>query len=356
MNPVDRDREQKRLDALADLKLLDTLPERAYDDIVQLAAYICRTPIALMTLVDSRRQWFKARHGLLQRETSRELSFCAHAIASPDQLLIVSDARADPRFAANPLVLGDPHIRFYAGAPITLATGDAIGALCVIDTVRRELDQHQRHLLSSLGRQIVQHVELRATIMRIENHVLDQHAEVRELTTSLHESNSALAAAKRDSMTDPVTGLHNRHGLQAILTTAVATAVADNLPLSVLMIDVDFFKTHNDTLGHQAGDELLHLIASVMRQSARPEDVLARYGGDEFVIVLQNTRPAAAHILADRFRRAVRSASLGSSIVTISIGLAYLTPEVADPDELLASADRALYFAKRSGRDQIACA
>jgi GAF domain-containing protein len=152
--------EEARLAALQRYEILDTDPEQALDEIVQLAATICGTPIALISLVDSSRQWFKARVGLTVMETPRDFSFCAYAIQS-DDLFVISDALLDPRFARNPLVLGDPHIRFYAGAPLTTPEGLKLGTLCVIDSRPRELDRIQRDALRALARQAMVQLELR---------------------------------------------------------------------------------------------------------------------------------------------------------------------------------------------------
>jgi diguanylate cyclase len=153
--------EAGRLVALAELRVLDTLPEQVYDDLVLLAAQICGAPIALVSLVDDRRQWFKARLGLAASETRRELAFCAHAITAREPLFVVADAAQDPRFSANALVTGDPHIRFYAGAPIVMADGHAMGTVCVIDTVPRELTPTQLGALQALARQAAALLELR---------------------------------------------------------------------------------------------------------------------------------------------------------------------------------------------------
>jgi GAF domain-containing protein len=152
--------EPERLEALWRYGVLDTAPEEAFDELVQLAARICGTPIALISLVDASRQWFKARVGLEAQETPRDASFCAHALHDT-KLFIVHDARADPRFASNPLVVGEPNIRFYAGAPIASPEGLNLGTLCVIDRQPRVLDVEQREALRVLSRQVVGQFELR---------------------------------------------------------------------------------------------------------------------------------------------------------------------------------------------------
>ncbi|MFN0164702.1 MAG: sensor histidine kinase [Burkholderiales bacterium] len=144
--------EAERLEALARFSVLDTAPESVYDDIAKLAASICGTPIALISLVDRGRQWFKARHGLDATETPREMAFCAHSILEPAQPLVVEDAACDPRFADNPLVQGGPNIRFYAGVPIVTEDGFALGTVCAIDRVPRHLDRGQLDALASLSR------------------------------------------------------------------------------------------------------------------------------------------------------------------------------------------------------------
>ncbi|WP_418317115.1 adenylate/guanylate cyclase domain-containing protein [Piscinibacter sakaiensis] len=152
--------EQERLDELHRFEILDTLAESEYDDLVFLASKICGTPIALVSLVDENRQYFKARVGLAASETPRDVAFCAHAILKPE-LMVVNDAAADERFADNPLVKSDPNIRFYAGTPLITPAGHAMGTLCVIDRVPRTLDDGQREALRALGRQVEALLSLR---------------------------------------------------------------------------------------------------------------------------------------------------------------------------------------------------
>lgn len=153
--------EAARLAALRAQQVLDSLPEQMFDDIVRVASNVCGTPIALISLVDEDRQWFKAKVGLQANETPRDQAFCAHAILQPDQPFVVPDATQDPRFAQNPLVTGSPDIRMYAGAPIVSHSGHALGTVCVIDQTPRELTAEQIDSLQALSRQVSHLLELR---------------------------------------------------------------------------------------------------------------------------------------------------------------------------------------------------
>lgn len=155
--------EAQRLEALRRYEILDTPPERALDDITGLAAHVCEAPSALITFVDADRQWFKSRHGWTDLESSREISFCAHAIVAVDGgELVVPDASQDPRFQDNPYVTADPPlVRFYAGVPLVTPDGHALGTLCVIDHKPRVLAAAQMNALRALRRTVVDHLELR---------------------------------------------------------------------------------------------------------------------------------------------------------------------------------------------------
>ena len=161
--------EKERLSALRAYDAMDSDPSQDFDELVQLASHICETPIALITLVDESRQWFKARVGLAAPETPRQQAFCAHAILD-DETLIVPDAMDDRRFSDNPLVLGDPNIRFYAGSPLRTPDGHGLGTLCVIDTtprVDRPLRPEQVQALEALSRQVVRMLEYRKVTSRL---------------------------------------------------------------------------------------------------------------------------------------------------------------------------------------------
>lgn len=160
--------ETTRLQALGQQKILDTLTEEVYNDITKIASEICGTPIALLTLVDEKRQWFKSKQGLGVDETPREYSFCAHAILNPNEVFIVEDARYDERFFDNPLTTGEPHVVFYAGVPVKGPDGHALGSLCVIDRRPRELPDHKIEALKALAKLVNTHFELRINKMELE--------------------------------------------------------------------------------------------------------------------------------------------------------------------------------------------
>ena len=171
--------EAARVAVLDRYAILDTEPEQAFDDLVNLASYICKTPIALLSLVDDRRQWFKSKIGVQLEETAKEVSFCAHAIQQED-LFIIPDTLKDPRFRENPLVLGEPHIRFYTGAPLINEDGFALGTLCVIDRQPRELDSEQKEALWALSRLALGQMELRQNLRLLKEALTDRSREEHE--------------------------------------------------------------------------------------------------------------------------------------------------------------------------------
>jgi GAF domain-containing protein len=173
-----------RVAALEKYAILDTDPEQTFDDLTLLASFICKTPIALISLVDEKRQWFKSRVGITDSETSRDIAFCSRAIQQSD-LFIVPDALEDDRFRNNPLVMSEPHIRFYAGAPLINEDGYALGTLCVVDRLPRKLEPEQKDALKALSRLVLAQLELRRNLILLKEALTDrtreEHQRQREL-------------------------------------------------------------------------------------------------------------------------------------------------------------------------------
>lgn len=345
--------EGERLSELDSFSILDTLPEQAYDDITYLASQICDTPIALVSFVDADRQWFKSRVGLGMAETPRDEAFCAHAIVDPDEVLVVPDATADPRFVDNPLVAGDPDIRFYAGAPLVTSTGNALGTICVIDRVPRELTPDQRAALEALSRQVMAQLELRrerAQAERVASERTRYAALLEEYQRILERDIEEMSEL---SITDPLTGLKNRRAFLDRLQEELARCARYGEPLAVALVDVDHFKRVNDAFGHTVGDAVLSQVADVLRHSVRTTDLVARFGGEEFVVLLPSTDTEGAHVLAERLRQAIEAEPWDGATVTVSVGVAVTTAGTEHPDEFVAAADVAMYAAKQAGRNRV---
>ena len=202
--------EAQRLETLRGYDVLDTLPEQAFDDLTLLAAQICQVPIAVVSLVDENRQWFKSIIGLDAKETPRDVAFCAHSILNPEELLEVRDAQLDPRFADNPLVTAAPYIRFYAGAPLVAPDGVALGTLCVIDCVPRELSTEQKTALRALSRTVIAQLELRTAHRRAKEQVEERTADLQreiEMRRESEEQTRQLLTEKETILNNALVGI-----------------------------------------------------------------------------------------------------------------------------------------------------
>ncbi len=322
---------------MRELRILDTEAESAYDDITLLASYVCGTPISVMSLVDENRQWFKSKVGLNASETPRDQAFCAYAILNPDETLVIPDASTDERFRHNPLVTGDPNIRFYAGVPLRTESGHALGTLCVIDRVPRQLGDAEVLALRALGRQVIRQLELRRALDQLDKY----RAELEALNRDL----------ERRSLTDALTGLWNRAAFERRLGEEIARVRRSAEPIGLLFIDADAFKEYNDTHGHPAGDDALVRISSLIRANKRENDFECRYGGEEFAVLLPSTDKDGCVKTAERIRKAIESAEWPLRKVTVSIGVSSLDGKTADGERLVSVADVCLYKAKHQGRN-----
>ncbi len=315
--------DDQRVAALRSYALLDTQAEAAFDRLVTLAAHLTGCPIALVSLVDADRQWFKARVGLGAAATPRDHSFCAHAITDPARPLIVPDASRDARFADNPLVTGEPGIRFYAGVPLVNPEGHALGTLCVIDRMPREMEPAQLDALVTLAGAVATTIELRR----------------------------AMREAGRMARTDALTGLANRPALLDALEAAMRGLSAVGEPFALLHLDLDGLRRVNDLQGQLAGDAALRQVAAVLTAELPSSSIAARPGGDEFAALLPGGKDA--HALAERLRLAIK-ARMDAERWPVSASIGAVTFHAAPEDltEALSAADEVLARAKAAGRNR----
>ncbi|PRY66531.1 PAS domain S-box-containing protein/diguanylate cyclase (GGDEF)-like protein [Vreelandella songnenensis] len=456
--------EKARLAALYELALLDTPNEPVFDRITRLATKLLSVPVATVSLMDAKRQWFKARLGLSMREVPRDIAFCAYPVmeAAP---LIVEDACKDSRFAQNPLVTESQGIRFYAGIPLKNSQGLVLGTLCVTDTRPRELSEMDFKALLDLADIVTDEIKLRERVVREQkekeasqralsklhhsleaqieqrthelrlvietaydgyasidahNRVLDWNlaaatmfgwtrdealgqpistlmlpdgvpsdAEKAPVTTQATRRDGGLLPVEvrckslafhdrqwrslfihdiserqqlerlRDQQAreDVLTKLANRRALDERLPEAMARARRLKKPLAVLFLDLDGFKRVNDNYGHGVGDELLREVAKRLTASARETDFVARWAGDEFVLILEGVEPEAITPLAQKIiRRVEQPLTMGEATLAIStsIGVAMYLPDAPETaQQLVKRADVAMYEAKRAGKAQV---
>ncbi|MGH8046625.1 MAG: diguanylate cyclase [Chthoniobacterales bacterium] len=331
--------EAERQKSLENLNLLETAIEERFERVTRLASRLIGVPIATITLIDGGRQWFKSVQGLHSTETSRDISFCGHTILG-DEPFVVEDATQDDRFHDNPLVTGDPSIRFYAGMPVRSPDGHNIGALCVIDREPRTITDSQMEDLKDLAAMV--EVEIKS----------------RQLAVAQMRMNEELAAAKKAVLVDPLTRLWNRAGGEEFLARQHQVAVQRGEKFCIAMADIDHFKKINDTYGHAVGDDVLREVAKRILRSIRDEDFACRMGGEEFLLVVADPLANDALAVAQKVRETIRGNPVESEdhsiAVTISMGLAYFDPAgLVTPQEVIRLADESLYRAKETGRDRI---
>ncbi|WP_295924689.1 sensor domain-containing diguanylate cyclase [uncultured Xanthomonas sp.] len=353
IKPRKPDNEAARLQALHALQILDTEPEASYDDLVGIAAKLCDTPSALISLVDAERQWLKAQRNVCLLSTARDESFCGHTILTPEQVMVVADATADARFQHNPLVT-EGGVRFYAGAPLLTREGLPVGTVCVLDNRPRTLQPEQLAALQALSRQVMQLIELRRSSHALALQLRERAWYEQQLLQYQESLESLNAELLEQARTDPLTGLLNRRAFATALMIHAEAAQPGSAPLSVAILDLDYFKSVNDLHGHDKGDEALLALADMLRARLPPESVVARYGGGEFALLLPGMDAAQAMRACERLRQDTSLLQLGVPL-TASIGVATLQGRESAED-LLKRADQGLYQAKRAGRDCVSLA
>lgn len=489
--------EEQRLAALYRYGILDTPPEQHFDDLTQLVAAICEVPIALISLIDRDRQWFKSRVGLEDESGPRSVSFCGHAIQQED-LFIVEDAKADPRFSDNPFVTEAPYIRFYGGSPLITDDQQILGTLCVIDRQPRQLTDLQKRALKTLGRQVIRELELRRSLFQAEHRWslarfkrrlgnlvrssldLDQICQLaaQELGETLeidhcsisvctdaaticsmshyvrpeqihrsiqwqipdslaqqalrqdpaiafdqyqseviptveppkslllvrtsaqnrpnglislaHYSNhhqwsgdeidllesvavqlglaieqaqlyrsvqSANVELHKLAYTDPLTQIPNRRAFDETFAEMWQTALLQQQSLSLIVADIDLFKTINDRFGYAQGDRCIQHVAQTLQAGIRQQqDFVARFGGEEFVVLLPNTDSAGAIAVVTKLQqRLTQSEDKLPVFPTLSYGIATVIPQPQHtPEQLFRVANQAVRRVKERGRNDFA--
>ena len=335
MNPINSSRqqphfaaeidgEQQRLAALYKFGILDTLPEPQFDRLVALATQFFNMPMASVTFVDEHRQWFKARIGLEASEGPRSISFCSLAIAQ-EGVMVVPDAARDARLKTFANVTGEPHLRFYAGAPLISSDGHKLGTFCVLDQHPREFSTEQEAMLESFAAMAMDELNLRRVVQDLG-------------TMALH---------------DTLTGLPNRTHFRQLMAQACRRADHSGEKVVVGLMDLNRFKIVNDTLGHASGDELLQQVALRLKHSLATSDVVARMSGDEFTVLLTDVRSArdATNVIKRLQRVFEEPFKLRGQEVFVhcSLGLSSYPDNTPNPEQLLNQADAAMYRVKRAG-------
>lgn len=305
--------EEARLATLRSLNILDTQSEERFDRLTRIAKRMFNVPIALVSLVDENRQWFKSSVGLNVDETPRNISFCGHTILD-DKVFIIHNAADDPRFIDNPLVLSEPNIHFYAGCPLVV-NGYKLGTLCIIDKVSRNFDKEDIEALEDLASMAEQ--ELAAV----------------ELATK-----------------DELTGILNRRGFITLSQHILNLCIRQSHSIVLVFFDLDKFKLINDKFGHIEGDVALIAFSELMNSTLRESDLFARLGGDEFVTLHSSTSKEQTEIIIERFNNSLKkyNKEIDSGYdILFSYGIVEFNSEKHTCiEELLANGDSLMYSLK----------
>jgi diguanylate cyclase (GGDEF)-like protein len=315
--------EEARLATLRSYDVLDTGPEEGFDGILSLGTGLTGCPVALVSLVDTDRAWFKARIGLEAESFDRDIFFCPWAILEPGQALAVPDAAADPRFHDSPVVLGPPGLRAYLGVPLVSPEGHALGTLCVADHAPRHFEEGTAAALATLARTVEAALELRRTTQQ----------------------------ARTVAMIDPQTGLPNRPAYMQVLARALFRQRRDRRPLTVLRLALEGLDRVAELLGQGEAERVMAEVAAALRPVLREEDALARLGPDEFGAILVGGDGREAQGVAQRVRRTVAERmKAGGWPVVAMVGAVCLRVPPRDEADALAAADALMHAARMDRR------
>ncbi len=312
--PVPLD-ETVRLLSLHSLRILDSAPEERFDRVTRMAQRVFDVDICLVSLVDTDRQWFKSKQGLDACQTSREISFCGHAILE-EKVFVVEDTHTDERFSDNPLVTGDPSIRFYAGCPVHAPDGHRIGTLCLIDKKPRNFSSTEERTLKDFAALV----------------------------------DDELASAAKMNV-DELTKIANRRGFLQVARHLLPLCVRNKMDVELLFFDLNGFKALNDKFGHKAGDEALQTFAELLVKGFRDSDVVARLGGDEFAVMIAGQSVFADPALARMRTLAKDEKSDFNQDLDWSVGQVRFDPDIhKNIEDLLSAADERMYEQKNTSK------
>ncbi len=328
--------ETLRLADIHSLAIFHTPIDARFDRLTRLAQKALGVPAAAIALCHQDKLWFKSIQGWNVQEIPVSQSFCSRTLAQ-GELVIVEDTRLDAGFARHPLVERQPHFRFYAGLPIRDRNGIVAGTLAVYDCTPRQMSPADVQALRDLG-ELAQREFLAAELCDAQAQIVGK-----------------LDLARRSAMIDALTRVWNRRAAEELLALATAQAAEEKAGLAVCMIDVDRFKTINDSSGHQIGDQVLRKVAATLVSNVRDGDAVCRYGGDEFLVIFQRISAEEVERITTRVRQRMTEFPLrtksGLVAVNISTGIAWCAPgRQMSGEQLVELADQALYRAKQASR------
>ncbi len=312
--------DQERLEALQSYDILDTPPEPAFDRIVRLIKRTFDIPIAIVSVIDAHRQWYKAYDGMSNSEAALGDTFCRFTMID-GKSMIICNATEDARVSGSPYVTGGPNIRFYASSPLITPGGHIIGTICAIDSKPRDFSERETAILEDIAAITMDTMEMR-----------------------------------RLAETDALTGVMSRRGLMDAGRLALMRTRRARQDLTCVTLDIDHFKAINDRFGHAGGDKVLEAVVAACTIHLREIDHFGRIGGEEFAILLENTDARGGVVVAEKLRKAIEALEIvrdGNRVpVTASFGVASQSQAGGDLAALLGVADANLYAAKREGRNR----